>query len=734
MNTSHNDGFERTKVIIGDDSTTKVVLQVMSDLMYKCESCTDSSAPSLSIELFKNVMLDARNRGVKFRYITEIVDGNLHYCKQLSEIAEVRHLDQTKGNFSIFDNKLYLATATLKEAEPVAQLIYSNVRTIVEQQRYLFETLWNRAIPAEQKIKEIEEGIPTARTEVVNTPENTTKAVIEFLKEAHNMLCICADTSWPSVAMGIGVFKNALGEVSNRRVNSRFVTEITKDNLSYCKELMKVGELFHLDGIKGNFAISEKEYIASATLQEATLLQQVIYSNVKEIVEQQQYVFDSFWNRAIPAEMRIKQIEEGITLGETQVIQVPLRIQELFIRLVKSAREEILLILPTINAFIREERLGIITSIKEAALERDTNVRVLTPTNEIIEEKIQNMLSKNPANKLDIRPIEKTADETKVTTVTILVIDKKESLAIEKIDDSKDNFLDATGSATYSNSKPTVMSYISIFESVWQQTELYEHVNQVNKRLENANEELKITEKAKEEFISMISHELKTPLVPLKGYAQMLLRPKIMGGEVNEKQKNAIVTMNRNIEKLQALVDDVMDVYKLDMGKLKFSMVDTEVTKVVSEVISELTPLASEKKIDLKADIQVDGTIFCDPNRINQVLLNLIKNSIDFVPDDGGGKVTVRVETDDGYGGSKMILFSVEDNGIGIRKEKADKLFQKFYQIDTGPTRKHEGTGLGLVICRGIIDVHGGKIWLDKTYRNGAAIKFTLPRRGKQVE
>jgi signal transduction histidine kinase len=132
--------------------------------------------------------------------------------------------------------------------------------------------------------------------------------------------------------------------------------------------------------------------------------------------------------------------------------------------------------------------------------------------------------------------------------------------------------------------------------------------------------------------------------------------------------------------------------------------------------------------------MRVDGTVFCDANRIDQVLSNLIKNSIDFVPDDGAGKVTVRVEIDDDYKGCKMTLFTVEDNGIGIEQEKADKLFQKFYQIDTGPTRKHEGTGLGLVICRGIIDAHGGKIWLDKSYRIGAAIKFTLPQRGKQVE
>ncbi|MDQ6863289.1 MAG: ATP-binding protein [Thermoproteota archaeon] len=582
------------------------------------------------------------------------------------------------------------------------------------------------------------------------------------MSKAHSVLDICADSSWPSVAIGIDVYRNALRDVSIRGVKLKFVTEITKDNLSYCKEVMKVGELRHLDGVEGNFAVSEKEYTASATLQEATLLQQVIYSNVKEIVEQQQYVFGSFWNRAIPAEMRIKQIEQGITLGEMQVIQIPLRIQELFIHLVKSAREEILLILPTINAFFREERLGIIRLLKEAALERGANVRVLTPTNQIIEEKVLHMLTKNPAKKLDIRPMGMTAEETTVTTVTILVIDKKESLAIEKIDDSKDNFIDATGSATYSNSKPTVLSYLSIFESLWQQTELYEHVKQTNKQLENANEQLRVTEIAKEEFISMISHELKTPLVPLKGFAQMLLRPKIMGAELNEQQKDAIEVMTRSIEKLQSLVDDIMDVYKLDIGKLKFSMTDTDITRLIDETISELEPLASGKKIDLKADIKVNGTVFCDPNRIEQVLSNLIKNSIDFVPE-SGGRITVRAEKDsntstitsrDNYNdninnndsnnqdhnnsknNSMMILFTLEDNGIGIIPEKIDKLFQKFYQIDTGPTRKHQGTGLGLVICKGIIDAHSGKIWVDKSsyYGSGAVIKFTLPGRGEEKE
>jgi two-component system, OmpR family, sensor histidine kinase VicK len=569
------------------------------------------------------------------------------------------------------------------------------------------------------------------KTEVLHGPENTTKAILEFLSNAQSSLYIFADSSWPSVAMGVDVYRNALRDLFVRGVKLRVVTEITKDNLSYCKEVMKIGELRHLDGNKGNFGVSEKEYTASASLQEATLLQQIIYSNVKEIVEQQQYLFEGFWNRAIPAETRIKEIEEGIILGDTQVIQAPLRIQELFIHLVKSAKEEILLILPTINAFYREERLGIIRLLKEAAVERNIDVKTLTPVDEVIEQKVRSMkaVAIEQRKNLDIRPVHMASEGVTVTTVTILVIDKKESLVIEKIDDSKEKFIDATGSATHSNSKPTVLSYISIFESLWQQTELYEHVKESNEKLEKANEHLLATERAKEEFISMVSHELKTPIVPLKGYAQMLLRPKFMGA-INEKQKKAISSMLRNIEKLQALVDDVMDVYKLDLGKLKFSKSYTDIATLINQTIAELRPLAFAKQIDLSADMKANVQVLCDPDRIEQVLSNLIKNSIDFVPDNGSGKITVRIEKDN----SDKVTFTVEDNGIGIKPEKADKLFQKFYQIDTGVTRRHGGTGLGLVICRGIVETHGGKIWVDKTYKNGAAIKFTLADKEQEDE
>jgi two-component system sensor histidine kinase VicK len=589
---------------------------------------------------------------------------------------------------------------------------------------------------------------------VLHGPENTTRAILEFLSKAHSTLDICADSSWPSVAMGVDVYGKALRDASVRGVKLKVVTEITKDNLSYCKEVMKIGELRHLDGNKGNFGVSEKEYTAAATLEEATLLQQVIYSNVKEIVEQQQYLFEGFWNRAIPAEQKIREIEKGIEPEYFEVFtdRDRERVNQILLDLAESVKKEALILLPSAKALIRVDRLGVIDNIITAS-QRGATVKIICPISE--------------ENSDIIRKVAEQASAVRVlngnnSSYGMYIVDGEKFLKADVKEPKAETFSQAIGFAVYSNSKPTVLSYISIFESLWQQTELYERLKESNEKLEKANEQLLATERAKEEFISMISHELKTPLVPLKGFAQMLLRPKIMGAELNEKQKDAIDVMSRSIEKLQSLVDDIMDVYKLDIGKLKFSMTDTDITRLIDETISELEPLASGKKIDLKADIKVNGTVFCDPNRIEQVLSNLIKNSIDFVPE-SEGRITVRAEKDsststitsrDNYNGninnndsnnqehnnsknnSMMILFTLEDNGIGIIPEKIDKLFQKFYQIDTGATRKHQGTGLGLVICKGIIDAHGGKIWVDKSsyYGSGAAIKFTLPGRGEEKE
>ncbi len=243
--------------------------------------------------------------------------------------------------------------------------------------------------------------------------------------------------------------------------------------------------------------------------------------------------------------------------------------------------------------------------------------------------------------------------------------------------------------------------------------------------LERSNNEILLNEKSKDEFISMISHELKTPLVPMKLYSGILLKTKSLG-DLNENQTKAIQAIQRNLEKLEVLVNDVMDCYKLELGKLKFSKANIGVPDLINNSLLEIKPFTVEKQIEIKSNVKMTGTVYCDPKRIEQVLSNLLKNSIDFVPQDDG-KLTVSAEK----GQDSQAVFTVEDNGIGIPAEKIDNLFQKFYQTDTSPTRLHGGTGLGLAICKGIVEAHNGKIWVDKTRIKGTAIKFSLPITGK---
>ena len=245
------------------------------------------------------------------------------------------------------------------------------------------------------------------------------------------------------------------------------------------------------------------------------------------------------------------------------------------------------------------------------------------------------------------------------------------------------------------------------------------------KDLERINIELVKTELAKEEFLSMVSHELKTPLTPLKMYAEILLKTNRFG-VLNEKQLKAVKMILNNVSKLELLINDIFDVYKLDIGRLKLNKKSIEVTRLVQENVAELEPLTDDKQIEFKAEIIPPSdkvNVLCDQKRIEQVITNLVKNSIDFVPKTDG-RITIRAETDET---TQNVTFTVEDNGIGIPVDKMDNLFKTFYQVDTSLTRKHGGTGLGLVICKGIIENHGGNLWIDRNYTHGTSIKFTLP-------
>ena len=567
------------------------------------------------------------------------------------------------------------------------------------------------------------------KTEVVYGFEKTTEAIMKFLNSAEVSMDICADYTWPSVVMGVEVYKKGLYDLKTRNVKSRFVTDITKDNIEYCKELMQISELRHLDGIKGNFGISEKGYTASATLQKATLLHQVIYSNVKAILEQQQYVFETLWSKAKPAEQKIREIEEGIDLGETEIIQSPEKILDLFIHLIKSAKSEILLMLPTINAFLREERIGIIELLKKSTTENDVNVRIITPSNDVVEKILQNIESvvvkrsqqenQKKEKGFEVQHSNIQFKETAMTTVTILVIDRKESLVMEKTDDSKENFIDAIGLSTYSNSEPTVMSYLSIFEGLWRQAKLYEE-------LREANEQLKAHDKMQREFINIASHEMKTPTQAILGTSGLLKY-------YPQREDELIEIIQRNAKRLQTLIGNILDVTRIESQTLILNKERFDISKLISSVIEDYKDRTKDSNIELvNKNNNNSDPIFveADRDRIIQVLSNLLSNAIKFT-NQGEISITLneKIYDNNEEDRKKEVIVSITDTGSGIDSEIFTRLFSKF------ASKSYQGIGLGLFICKSIIQAHGGRIWAENNdingNKSGATITFSLPAAAK---
>jgi two-component system, OmpR family, sensor histidine kinase VicK len=560
--------------------------------------------------------------------------------------------------------------------------------------------------------------LDSEKTEVLYGFNKTTEVLLKFLNSSEVSMNICADYTWPSVAMGVEVFRKGLYELKTRSVQSRFITDITKDNIEYCKELMQISELRHLDGIKGNFAISEKAYVASATLQEASLLQQVIYSNVRAILDQQQYVFETLWSKAIPADQKIRGIEDGLDLGRTDIIQSPRMILDLFTNMIKSAKTEILLMLPTINAFLREDRIGVIELLKKSATENNVNVRIITPSNDVVEKILQDTGStlavseERPENQKKEKGFEVQRSniqfkETAVTTVTTLIVDRKESLAIEKTDDSKLDFIEAIGLTTYSNSEPTVISYVSVFEGLWKQGEL---LNQ-----------LEAHDKMQREFINIASHEMKTPAQAILGTSGLLKY-------YPERKDELIEIIQRNAKRLQTLISNILDVTRIESQTLILNTERFDMRELVSSVIEDYKR-AKDSNIQIinKNDNSINPIfVEVDRDRIVQVLSNLLSNAIKFT---NQGEISINLfEKIQDKEGKKEVIVSVTDTGSGINGEIFGRLFSKF------ASKSYQGTGLGLFICKSIIHAHGGRIWAENNSNidgdksnGGATITFSLP-------
>jgi signal transduction histidine kinase len=239
-------------------------------------------------------------------------------------------------------------------------------------------------------------------------------------------------------------------------------------------------------------------------------------------------------------------------------------------------------------------------------------------------------------------------------------------------------------------------------------------------------EKIKATESSriKSEFLANMSHELRTPLNSIIGFSEILLEKTF--GDLNEKQTKYAGNIHQSGKHLLTLINDILDLSKVEAGKIELHPEVFPVNEILKECQTLVKSLASKKNLSLSVKIEGIVTIYADPTRFKQIMYNLLSNAIKFTPEKGRVDIAA-LPVDD------MVQISVKDTGIGIAREDFNKAFEEFGQIDSSYSKQYAGTGLGLPLTKKLVELHGGRIWLESEVGKGSTFTFTLPNNTREA-
>jgi two-component system sensor histidine kinase VicK len=542
-------------------------------------------------------------------------------------------------------------------------------------------------------------------TQVVNV-------LLDIFLSANNTISVCGNSKFPSQLLLLDITRKAIAASDNRTINQRYLVEVVKDNIQSCKNLMEIAaqnnyNFRHSDDIEANFIVNEKEYLGSITLKEPN--QQAIHSNMKDMVKQQHHIFESLWNRAIPIQDKITEIEEGKEAEFYEVINDYKKAQEKYIELARSVDREALVLFANSKAMVRAYRLGVLDYLIEASSKKGAIVRIVCPLSEDNSEIVKSISERAP----DIRIL----NYDNVSSHSgLLIVDRAKLMRFELKEPKAEEFSDAIGFIIYSNSKASVESSKSFFELLW------------NERIQQENlkeyEKLKEADKMKTEFINVAAHELRTPVQPILGLSEVL-RSKINDIE----QLSYLDIINRNAKRLLQLANDILDATKIESQSLRLTKETFALQELVASIVNEYGEIIKKSNINIKLRYISNSErgnkpilVEADRGRISQVISNLISNALKFTQE-GSIIITSEIKDDE-----NAIVVSVKDTGAGIDSEILPKLFTKF------ASKSFAGTGLGLYISKSIVGEHGGKIWAQNNADgNGATFYFSLPLKGMTI-
>ena len=547
-----------------------------------------------------------------------------------------------------------------------------------------------------------------------DTLENRHSIIVNTISAAEKSLSILGDSKSLNFLLSEQIRK-AIQDAKNRQVRIRYITEINTENLSSCKDIMKLTEVRHLDKIIGNYILTDKEYIG---LPEAgDFLSNRNQNDNCQSVSMQNYLFDNLWNNATTQHDKTTSLEIGLEAEEVKIISDASQVREAYFNLIESARFEISLIIATPNALKRNYKEGIISKLIEASETRNVNVYLAIPTydNDKLHIDIfqSGQLEKN--YKFQMKFIAPVTTQTHKIKTTFLIVDKKIVFIKDVKDDIKDNFIEAVGYATLHTSKSRAESYNFIFDTVWRQADLYESLKEANKNLLYSYEKLEQHDAMEKEFVNLAAHELRTPSQSIIGYSEMLKD----SPERNKRYEEAIL---RSAERLHSLVTNMLNIARIESQTMKLNKtnfdLNIKIENVIKDASQQIKLRADDKvRIDFKPTDKIN--IIADKEKIFQVFANLVSNALKFT-NKGVINISVRRHEE-----ADKAIVTIRDSGSGIDPDIIPHLFSKF------KTKSENGLGLGLYISKSIVDAHHGKI---EAYNNpnskGATFVVTLPLKG----
>ena len=694
---SNIDSHRTSEILYGAENAVGRGVQFMQNVNRKMDIFFDHKAPSIviNIEEYRNGYGDIRKRGAKIRAFTEITKENLPYCRELMKMVdELRHLDGVKGGIAVSESE-YMATTILKESEPLTEVIYSNVKEVVEQGQYIFDTLWNSTIPAEQKIKEIEEGVTRYETRIIENPDEVIREIGRLTASSKKLdTCLTSGGLQYSHDYFFDIKKKLL-EKQRRGEHKgiRYITNIDNDNIHIAKLYFECGiQIRHMKNLPPmSFGVSDKEIAVTIEKMEGgKRIQSLLISNEPLYVRHFTSLFEEIWRNGIDASTQIRNIAEGHELTNVDVIQNPEESLRKAWTLVGSAKEEVLLMFATVSAFRRQVKMGGLQVMLRAIQENHAKVRILIPDDGSAAELVEQINRVLPQGSFRIM------DGSLNTGITAVIVDRKQLMLFELKDDTKETSYEAAGLALHLDSRTLALSYASLFDNLWKQTELYE--------------KLTVHDKMQKEFINIAAHELRTPIVPILGLSG-LLKDLVY----KEPEKLYVEMILRNARRLEKLTEDLLDVTRIESHSFHLNKDHFNLKDVILAQTKDYQKQADDDRIELYYN-QKDVIVNADKARITQVIANLLRNAISFT-EGGGGLISIAADTN-----NDQVIISIRDTGSGISPEIYPKLFTKFV------TKSKKGTGLGLFISRSIIEAHGGRIWAENNKDGkGATFIFTLP-------